>query len=390
MTKKRRVFDIDFDAPLDDVPAGTDAPEARRGPMAAAITENAEALASRQQAEAAIREENDRLAHQFVELKKQGLIVDLVPIDQIRTDKLIRDRAPKRDHEIDELKDSIKSVGLSNPIRVEEHEEGWELVQGWRRLTAYRELYKETGNPAYARIPAGLVARGAKLDELYIRMVDENLIRRDISFAEMAQLAVAYAREPETTVAGPLDAVDRLYASAGRQKRAYIKHFTTLMRAIGPALKHAEAIPRRLGLELVKRLEENPDLAVDIQHVLLNTQRPDVETELAVLLPSDQAKATADTSSLPIDVQIATADHGIGAVVNPLDDPFCMAKLHRRIKQFREVKRAIARAIKGHTPTQIARLNPGIQRPAARCLLPWQNGNVGQGCIDPPTAVTLA
>ncbi len=283
MTKKRRVFDIDFDAPLDDVPAGTDAPEARRGPMAAAITENAEALASRQQAEAAIREENDRLAHQFVELKKQGLIVDLVPIDQIRTDKLIRDRAPKRDHEIDELKDSIKSVGLSNPIRVEEHEEGWELVQGWRRLTAYRELYKETGNPAYARIPAGLVARGAKLDELYIRMVDENLIRRDISFAEMAQLAVAYAREPETTVAGPLDAVDRLYASAGRQKRAYIKHFTTLMRAIGPALKHAEAIPRRLGLELVKRLEENPDLAVDIQHVLLNTQRPDVETELAIL-----------------------------------------------------------------------------------------------------------
>ena len=60
---KRRVFDIDFDDT--SVPAGTEAdvPETRRGPMAAAITENAAALGARQEAEAAIRAENDRLAH---------------------------------------------------------------------------------------------------------------------------------------------------------------------------------------------------------------------------------------------------------------------------------------------------------------------------------------
>ena len=51
---KRRVFDIEFDeADLEgSVPAGTEeapAPETRRGPMAAAITENADALAARQQ-----------------------------------------------------------------------------------------------------------------------------------------------------------------------------------------------------------------------------------------------------------------------------------------------------------------------------------------------------
>ena len=59
MSKKKRVFDIDFDgvAEVSDaaVPAGT---EHRRGPMAAAITENADALQARQTAEAAIRAEN--------------------------------------------------------------------------------------------------------------------------------------------------------------------------------------------------------------------------------------------------------------------------------------------------------------------------------------------
>lgn len=306
MTKKRRVFDIDFDDQPEDVPAGT-APETRRGPMAAAITENAAALAHRQQAETAIREENDRLAHQFVELKKLGLIVDLVPIDQIYCEKLIRDRAPKRDAEIDELKDSIKAVGLSNAIQVEEGSDGWELVQGWRRLTAYRELFKETGDPRYARIPAGLMARGARLEELYQRMVDENLVRRDISFAEMAQLAVSFAKDPQTNAVSPHDAVDKLFASAGRQKRVYIKHFTTLIRNLGLVLRFADAIPRRLGLDLVKRLEDNPDLVVDIQHALLNTQRPDAETELAVLqrfakpvpagtAPRPVARSTAKTT----------------------------------------------------------------------------------------------
>ena len=92
---KRRVFDIDFPSddpqPVEniDVPAGTGAQ--RRGPMASAIVENADALAERSAAEAAIRAENDRLAHEHVRLKKQGLITDLVPIDDIRMDKLTRD-----------------------------------------------------------------------------------------------------------------------------------------------------------------------------------------------------------------------------------------------------------------------------------------------------------
>lgn len=309
MSKKRRVFDIEFDAAeldsaaLEPVPAGTE-PDTRRGPMATAIGENAAALADRQAAEAAIRAENDRLAHAFVALKKSGLIVDLIPLDQVRMTKLTRDRVAKRDPELDELKSSIKAVGLSNPIRVEEVGDGeYELIQGFRRLSAYKELYAETGDEAYARIPAGLMARGARLAKLYQRMVDENLIRRDISFAEMAQLAWAYAREETQETLDIGSAVDRLYGSAGRQKRSYIKHFAELMRLLGSDLAHAEAIPRALGLQLVKMMDDDPGLVGRIRAVLANMPDRDAEAELALL--RDVTKPAKPASAQGVDRPVA-------------------------------------------------------------------------------------
>lgn len=276
---KRRVFDIDFDDA--DVPAGTEeAAETRRGPMAAAISENAAALGARQIAEAEIRAENDRLAHEYVALKKNGQIVGLVALEEIRAAKLIRDRAAERDPELDELKASIKAVGLSNPIHVEEVEDGFELIQGFRRLSAFRELFEETGDSRYARIPATLQARGAQLDHLYRRMVDENLVRRDISFAEMAQLAMSYADRSGETVA---DCVDRLFASAGRQKRSYIRHFVQLLTALGRDLKFPEAVPRAMGLSLVKLLDSNPRFAAQVRAVLAAQPERDATLELTLL-----------------------------------------------------------------------------------------------------------
>ena len=264
---KRRVFDIDFDDTA--VPTGaTPAPEVRRGPMAAAISENADALSERQQAEAAIRAENDRLAHEYVALKKDGQIVGRVDIRAIRADKLIRDRSITRDPELDELKASIKAVGLSNPIHVEEVAEGYELIQGFRRLSAYRELYEETGDEAYARIPATLQARGAQLEQLYRRMVDENLVRRDISFAEMAQLAMSYGDKVNDTIGHAGDPVDLLFGSAGRQKRSYIRHFAYLLRQLGPALKYPEAIPRSTGLSLLKLMDAHQNFAGQLRILL--------------------------------------------------------------------------------------------------------------------------
>lgn len=280
---KRRVFDIDFDDT--SVPAGTEAdvPETRRGPMAAAITENAAALGARQEAEAAIRAENDRLAHEYVALKKNGQIVGRVNVTEVRTEKLVRDRSITRDPELDELKTSIRAVGLSNPIHVEEVEGGYELIQGFRRLSAYRELLAETGDKAYARIPATLQARGAQLDALYRRMVDENLVRRDISFAEMAQLAMSYADRANTTIGHGGDPVDILYASAGRQKRSYIRHFCYLLKALGPSLKYPEAIPRATGLGLLKLMDTQPRFTGQLRALLEGHPDRDAATEVQLL-----------------------------------------------------------------------------------------------------------
>lgn len=272
---KRRTFDIDFpDEPA--VPAGTEASdkETRRGPMAAAINENAEALRARQNAEQAIRAENDRLAHELVRLKKLGLIVDLIPLDQIRATKLTRDRSADRDPELDELKESIRAVGLSNPIRIEADDDGgFELVQGFRRLAAYRELFEETKDDRFATIPAGLVAKGETLESLYRRMVDENLVRRDISFAEMAVLARNYLMDPETSATSIDQAIATLFQSAGRQKRVYIRNFATLLDRVGPHLMHPHAIPRALGLDVLKRVEREPGAATMLGRLLM--QQPE-------------------------------------------------------------------------------------------------------------------
>ncbi|KIC50270.1 MULTISPECIES: ParB/RepB/Spo0J family partition protein [unclassified Leisingera] len=297
---KRRVFDIDFPTEPNQPSETKTAPaqtavqkpdqrmrkpsEPRRGPMATAISENADALRSRAEAEQKIRDENDRLAHEFVRLKKLGLVVDRIPIGMICTKKLIRDRKEERDPDLEELKASIKAVGLSNPIRVEPLENGqYELIQGYRRMKAYWELLNETDDHSYAHIPAGLVANGDTLQTLYRRMVDENLVRRDISFAEMAQLALRYAEDTQTGAETIEDAVNDLYASAGRQKRIYIRHFAQVLKAVGDHLKFAEAIPRALGLELKKRLEADAMNAQVLRDTLARVQPATEEAELEVL-----------------------------------------------------------------------------------------------------------
>lgn len=282
---KRRVFDIDFPSdPAPTKPAAGASEAARRGPMAAAISENADALREREEAEARIRAENDRLAHEHVRLKRAGLITDLIALDAIRTDKLTRDRVAERDEDLEELKASIAAVGLSNPIRVEAVGDGvYELIQGYRRLTAYRELHAETGDDTYARIPAGLSASGEELELLYRRMVDENLVRRDISFGEMAQLVRAYADDPATAAADVDAALTALFGSASRQKRSYIRHFVTLMTAIGPRLKFPEAIPRALGLQLEKHISSEPGAAARIGAALSAAMPATAEAELEVL-----------------------------------------------------------------------------------------------------------
>lgn len=292
MSRKRRMFDIEMpdEDPAETFPAGKsrpspDARDARRGPMATAIAETAESSRDRARVEAEIRAENDALAQEHVRLKRAGLITDMVPLDTIDTHKLIRDRAPTADYELSELVESIREIGLSNPIRVEPSGNGrFELIQGWRRLSAYRALLDETGDTeAWGRIPAGIAARGDALEQLYRRMVDENMVRKDISFAEMAQLAVHYAMDPLTEEHDAEKAVAILFKSAGYQKRSYIRNFIRLVEALGETLLYPQEIPRALGLSLSQRLDDVPGTAAAIKAELKEWDTRSIKDELDVL-----------------------------------------------------------------------------------------------------------
>lgn len=292
MSKKRRGFDIDLDT--DEAgDTGTNPPVSvtfdpaaqRRGPMATAITETAGSLRDRAVIEAQIRAENDALAHEHVRLKKLGLITELVPLDQIDAAKLVRDRAQTADPELANMVTSIREIGLSNPIRIEEQADGrYELVQGYRRLAAYRALLAETGDAVqYGRIPATIIAGGDTLERLYRQMVDENLVRKDISFAEMAQMAIMYAAEPQINEPEPARVVARLFGSANYAKRSYIRSFVGLMQTLGADLLFAPEIPRALGLTLAEKLLKQPGLAAAIRADLCSFPGRSARDELDLL-----------------------------------------------------------------------------------------------------------
>ena len=291
MTKKRRMFDIDLPVDADATPAETfpagKIPDAapRRGPMAAAIAETVTSTRERQEIESRIRAENDALAHEHVRLKRLGLVVELVALDLIEMQKLVRDRKKGPDFELAELKASIAELGLSNPIRLEARADGrFELIQGYRRLAAYRELLDETGDTdRYATIPAAVSQPGDDLEALYRKMVDENLVRKDISFAEMAMLALDYARDPGTAISDPDKAVAVLFKSAGYQKRSYIRTFMAVVDRLGEDLMYPQDIPRALGLALARRLEEVDGLVPLIRAELKGWDGRSVADEMAVL-----------------------------------------------------------------------------------------------------------
>ncbi|WP_134680325.1 ParB/RepB/Spo0J family partition protein [Paracoccus ravus] len=286
MSRKRRMFDIELpEEQSETFPAGKEEVPQRRGPMAAAITEAAESSRERAQIEAQIRAENDALAQEHVRLKRAGLITDLIPLEAIDTVKLVRDRAAGPDFELAELVESIREIGLSNPIRVEPAGQGrYELIQGWRRLSAFRQLLEETGDAeTWGRIPAGIAARGDELEQLYRRMVDENMVRKDISFAEMAQLALHYAMDPATAENDPERAVAILFKSAGYQKRSYIRNFIPVVERLGEVLMYPREIPRALGLALSSKLDEMPGLVAAVKAELKDWDTRSPKDELEIL-----------------------------------------------------------------------------------------------------------
>ena len=253
-----------FDS-VDAIPVGK-APRRRgTGPMSTAVRETAETVRDQTEAMVEARRQNATDAREYRDALADGRVLSRVDLDQIGTDDLPRDRLDldgvATADEMDELKTSIAAHGQKEPIELYLDADGaLQLKKGWRRLTALRALHGETGEDRFATALARIDQATPDRMRHYIDMVEENILREDLTFAEMAQLAIEAAADNAIEGRGADDLVARLYASLHKTKRSYIRAFVTLLETLGDDLQYPKAVGRDLGLELVRVLKDSPEI----------------------------------------------------------------------------------------------------------------------------------
>lgn len=238
----------------------------RPGPMAAAGRDSAEALTRLAEEQAEARRRNADDADAWRSAQADGRVLRRLPLAAVDAASLPRDRlgldAVAQADAMEELKASIRERGQREPIEVWEEagEDGapvFRLATGWRRLEALRQLHAETGEDRFAAVLAR-VAPAAPRAARYLAMVEENAVREDVSFAEMAHVALAMARDPEAGVADAGEAVNRLYAALHKVKRSNIRRFVELLEAAGDLLPAPQEIPKNLGAEAARAIQADP------------------------------------------------------------------------------------------------------------------------------------
>jgi len=241
----------------------SDAPRIRSvGPMGAAVREAAEDLQAATDAKVEARRKNADDAREFRTAQEEGRVLANVPLTEISTDALPRDRMDLESIagsvEMEELKASIRARGQKEPVELFHDETGTlQLKKGWRRLTALRQLFDETGDDAYSTIVARIEAGESGRLDRYIDMVEENVVREDLTFAEMAQVALTAASDPSVPENNPDVLVNRLYASLHKMKRSYVRSFVYLLSELGDSLSFPKGVARNIGSQVARKLQKD-------------------------------------------------------------------------------------------------------------------------------------
>ncbi len=100
-----------------------------------------------------------------------------IPIDRITVEEELRIRREPGD--IAALENSIRKVGLLNPILLDEN---FQLIAGYRRLTACRNL-------GWSEIEATVAPFEGDLLKMLEAEVDENLLRKEFTAEEVESIA---------------------------------------------------------------------------------------------------------------------------------------------------------------------------------------------------------
>lgn len=214
------------------------------------------------------------VARTLTEARAEGRLIQRLPLSEIETGHLVRDRMAFDAADMAALVASLRARGQQVPIEVVARPEGgYGLISGLRRVMALREI-------GAAEVLA-LVRRPETSSEAYLAMVEENEIRAGISFYERARLAAEAARlgiYPD-----PAAAIGVLFSAASPAKRSKIGSFVRVHEALGDALRYPAAIPERLGLALAAAIDRDGQAAGRIAAALDAAMPTDSGAERAVL-----------------------------------------------------------------------------------------------------------
>ncbi len=176
----------------------------------------------------------------------------LVPLSDINPDALPRDRSHQSPETIEELRQSILRSGLRLPVEVlaYTHPEApfrYGLISGARRYSVFRALAEDWGHARFAAIPAIVRKVGTEAEALSA-MIEENDLRDDISPWDQARIAVdAAAGGVFATVDA---AIDQLYRSSDRQRRARIRAMSEAVVTFGGLFRTPHLLTQRQLLRL--------------------------------------------------------------------------------------------------------------------------------------------
>lgn len=241
-------------------------------------------------------------ARAWRDAEAQGLVLQLLDLAEVQTDDLPRDRLDlggvAGSAEMAELKASIRERGQREPIEVYIDARGrYQLLKGWRRLTALGQLYAETRHPAFATVTAR-VTQEAWADpdsrmERYIDMVEENVVREDLTFAEMAQVALRVAEDPGIDGTDPEILVGDLYSSLHKMKRSYIRSFVFLLATLGDAVRWPKEISRNQGVAVARALKTSPGAAAGLRRKLAGCATAQAQAKALEAFLKAHARGTA-------------------------------------------------------------------------------------------------
>lgn len=163
---------------------------------------------------------------------------------------------------------SIHEVGLINPIYLQEIEEGYRIVSGYRRSCAIHFGYDQYGDDFEVEGKVVIIPEDYTKEELEVLQVNENTHRKDLNILELAYRIHSYCSKECKTLE---DAAERYNLSSSQTQRlakalSYPKELKGILDEIG--ISKAEEMNKLIKLlnsekTVAEIIEEYRDLTRD-------------------------------------------------------------------------------------------------------------------------------